>query len=124
MAGISDVGDPASVPPHCINFTSSSSSSVSGGSSCSNKGALDDVLFSLDTHPSRDMIATGTITGNISMYINIANLYNCSIVTLPLDWGVLPIYYNNISVKKVPEKYFNWAVFLFSCSFMFVYVVL
>ena len=124
MAGISDVGDPASVPPHCINFTSSSSSSVSGGSSCLNKGALDDVLFSLDTHPSRDMIAIGTITGSISMYVNIANLYNCSIVTLPLDWGSYLYIIIILVLKKAPEKYFNWAVFLFSCSFMFVYVVL
>lgn len=72
MAGISDIGDATSVPPHCINFTSSSSSNSSGGdSSLPSEGALDDLLFSLDSHPSRDMIATGTITGNISMYVHV-----------------------------------------------------
>ena len=58
MAEVSDENDPSSVPPHCINFTSSTGKDDS---------TLDDPLFSLDAHPSRDMIATGTITGNISL---------------------------------------------------------
>ena len=70
MAGISDIEDATSVPPHCISFTSSSSSN-SGDSSLPSEGALDDLLFSLDAHPSRDLIATGTITGNISMYVHV-----------------------------------------------------
>jgi hypothetical protein len=39
---------------------------------------LDDLLFSLDTHPSRDLIATGTITGNISMYVHVNNTVVCN----------------------------------------------
>ena len=58
--------DTRSVPPHSINFTTQLSSSEKNDSS-SYEESIDDLLFSLDAHPSQDIITTGTITGNLSL---------------------------------------------------------
>ena len=65
MAGMSDKCDAHLVPPRCISFSSCSSNDVIPPGD----GILDDLLFSLDSHPTQNLVVTGTIIGNITMYV-------------------------------------------------------